>query len=47
MMQDMMKMMEKFTKSQDNTSMLRQQSTEVATMMEQYNANPLHGEEPE
>jgi hypothetical protein len=47
MMQDMMKMMEKFTKSQDYISSgCQQQSTEVAMMMEQYNANPSRGEAP-
>jgi hypothetical protein len=47
MMQDMMKMMEKFTKSQDNTSSGQQQSMEVTTTVEQYNSNPSRGEAPE
>jgi hypothetical protein len=47
MMQDMMKMMEKFTKSQDYISSgCQQQSTEVAMMTEQYNTNPSRGEAP-
>jgi hypothetical protein len=44
MMQDMMKMMEKFTQSQEDSSGGQKQSMEVAMTADQYNINPSHGE---
>ena len=47
MMQDMMKMMERFTRTQDNPNRGSQQSRKVTMTTEQYISNPLRGETPE
>jgi hypothetical protein len=46
MMQDMMRMMERFTKTEGPTEG-QQQSKEVATMTDQYKDKALRGEEQE
>jgi polyhydroxyalkanoate synthesis regulator protein len=47
MMQNMMKMFEKFTKTEEKRAETRQQTNEVVTMMDQYNAKTSRGEEQE
>jgi DNA uptake protein ComE-like DNA-binding protein len=47
MLQDMMRMMERFTKKEENAKAKRQQPTEVAAKMVQYASNPSRGEEGE
>jgi polyhydroxyalkanoate synthesis regulator protein len=44
MLQDMMRMMEQFTKKEENATARRQQPTEVATKLVQYPSTPSHGE---
>jgi polyhydroxyalkanoate synthesis regulator protein len=45
MLQDMMRMMERFTNKEENTTARRQQSTEAATKMGQYAPTSSRGEE--
>jgi polyhydroxyalkanoate synthesis regulator protein len=47
MLQDMMRMMERFTKKEENATAKRQQPAEVATKMVQYASTPSRGEEGE
>jgi hypothetical protein len=47
MMQNMMKMFEKFTKTEEKRAEIRQQTNEVVTTMDQYNVKTSRGEEQE
>jgi hypothetical protein len=47
MMQNMMKMFEKFTKTEEKRAEIRQQTKEVVTTMDQYNVKTSHDEEQE
>jgi hypothetical protein len=47
MMQNMMKMFEKFTKMEEKRAEIRQQTNEVVMTMDQYNVKTSRGEEQE